>query len=298
MFDSIVKDIQHSFKTGNMVTRLIIINLGIFMVTALMEAFAPTFYNSTIIRWIALPSDFMSFVFKPWTIFTHMFVHDGVWHVVWNLLIFYWFGRIVGDLIGDRHIWPIYLLAGIAGGIGVLVSYQIVPQYIGTYAVGASAAIMGVVLVAGIINPDHEIRLFILGIVKIKFIILAIIFFDLLGIGNKSNTGGHIAHICGMIMGWVYMAQLGKGNDLANIVNGYTERLGNLFDRSHKPKKKSPLSVKYKSDKIKTMSERRADSRNNNQSEIDAILDKIKQKGYDSLTDAEKDVLYKASKKK
>ncbi|MGK0317663.1 MAG: membrane associated rhomboid family serine protease [Saprospiraceae bacterium] len=298
MFDSIIDDIKHEFRSGNMLTRLIIINIGIFMVTALIKAFAPTFYNGTLIHWIALPSSGMDFLFKPWTMFTHMFVHSGFWHIIWNMLIFYWFGRIVGDLIGDRHMLPIYLLGGIAGGVGVLLSYQIVPQYIGSYAIGASAAVMALVIVAGIINPDHEIRLLFLGIVKIKFIILFIIFMDLIGIGNKDNTGGHIAHIFGMLMGWFYMAQMSQGNDLGNKVNNITDKIFGLFDRDRKPrKKKSPLKVKFKSDKIKNMAERRADTNNNNQVQVDQILDKIKQKGYESLSDAEKDILYKASKK-
>lgn len=298
MFDSIIDDIKHQFRSGNMLTRLIIINIGIFMVTALVLAFTPFFYKNTFIHWIALPSSGMSFLFKPWTMLTHMFVHSGIWHVVWNMLILYWFGRIVGDLIGDRHILPIYLLGGLAGGVGVLLSYQVIPQYIGIYAVGASAAVMAMVIVAGIINPDHEIRLLFIGVVKIKFIILFIIFMDLIGIGRKDNTGGHIAHIFGMLMGWFYMAQQHRGNDIGNKVNNITDKVFSLFDRSRKPKKKkSPLSVKYKSDKIKSMAERRNDAQSDMQSEVDKILDKINQKGYESLSEAEKEVLYKASKK-
>ncbi len=298
MFNSIIDDIKQEFRSGNMLTRLIIINIGIFMVTALVKAFAPTFYGNTFIHWIALPSSGMEFLFKPWTMLTHMFVHSGFWHVIWNMLIFYWFGRIVGDLIGDRHMLPIFLLGGLAGGVGVLLSYQIVPQYIGQYAIGASAAVMALVIVAGIINPNHEIRLMFLGIVKIKFIILFIIFMDLIGIGNKDNTGGHIAHIFGMLMGWFYMVQLGKGNDLGSMVNNFVYKITGLFDGNRKPsKKKSPLKVKFKSDKIKTMAERRKDANVSSQEQVDQILDKIKQKGYDSLSDAEKDVLFKASKK-
>lgn len=297
MFDSILEDVKHSFRSGNMMTRLIIINIAVFMVTALIKAFAPTFYQSFVIEWFALPASGMKFITRPWTIFTHMFMHSGMWHVAWNMIIFYWFGKIVGDLIGDRHMLPIYLLGGIAGGVGVILSYQVMPQYIGSYAVGASAAIMALVLVAGVLNPDHEIRLLFLGVVKIKFIILFIVFMDLIGIGEKSNTGGHIAHIFGMVMGWFYMSQLHQGNDLGARVNGFTDRIFGLFDKGSNTKRRSPLTVKYKSDKIKTMSERRSDAQRDTQSQVDSILEKIKRKGYDSLTDAEKDTLYRASKK-
>jgi len=295
MFNSIIQDIKQSFRSGNMLTRLIIINIGVFMVTALIDAFGPTFYRSYVLEFIALPSPISAFIFRPWTMFTHIFVHDGLWHLIWNMLIFYWFARIVGDLIGDRHILPLYLLGGLAGGIGVLMSYQIFPHLIGQYAIGASAAVMAIVIVAGIINPDHEIRLLFLGNVKIKFIILFIIFMDLIGIGKNSNTGGHIAHISGMLMGWLYMSQLGKGNDLGLRVNNFLDSIASIFTTNDKRTRKSPLTVKYKSDKVKSMRDHKTSQSDNMQNQVDIILDKIKQKGYDSLTDVEKEVLYKAS---
>jgi len=298
MVDSILNDLKHEFRSGHMITRLIIINIGIYMLTALIKAFAPTFYDNVLIEWIALPTSFMKFLTRPWTLFTHIFVHSGFWHVVWNLLIFHWLGRIVGDLIGDRHILPIYLLGGIAGAVSIFLAYQIMPGYMNAnYAIGASAAILAVVMVAGLINPDHEIRLLLLGNVKIKFIVVAIIFFDLIGIGNQDNTGGHIAHLGGMILGWFYYKQLGPKIDLGHRVDNVLDKLMGLFYRQPK-KKSSPLTVKYKSDKIKTMSDRRKESDNatDMQKKVDAILDKIKKSGYDSLTEIEKETLYKASK--
>jgi len=285
-------------RSGNMVTRIIIINIIVFMVTTLLSSLLPIPYEAYIAPWIELPGDFMTFITRPWTLITHMFIHSGLRHIFWNMLMLYWFGRIAGDRIGDKHIWPIYLLGGLAGAVAYLASFPFVYGSVQGTAVGASAAIMALVIVAGRINPDYEMRLLFLGNVKIKFIVVALIFIDLMMISKDANTGGHIAHLGGMVFGWLYYNQIGGTNDLETNVNGWTAWIASFFNGSgRKPKKKkSPLSVKYKSEKIKTMSERRQDADDNLQSKVDAVLDKIKKKGYNSLTDAEKEILYKASK--
>lgn len=297
MFASILDDIKGNFRSGNMITRLIIINIAVFIVTALINAFAPSFYNFTLVHWIAVPGDPISLLYKPWTILTYMFVHGGLRHIFWNMVILYWFGRIVGDMIGDKHILPIYIMGGLAGAVAYILSYYFMYGVVGSYMVGASASIMALVIVAGRINPDKELRLILLGTIRIKYIILAFIILDLIFIGKKDNTGGHIAHLGGMVMGWLYYNQIGQGNDLEMRVNGILNWIGGIFDTDRPKKKKSPLKVKFKSDKIKTMSEHRTDSKANMQQQVDDILDKIKKQGYDSLTDAEKETLYQASKK-
>lgn len=297
MFASILDDIKSNFRSGHMITRLIMINVGIFVITALMGSFAPDFYNGTFVKWIAVPGDPVSLLYKPWTILTYMFVHDGFGHIFWNMLFLYWFGRIVGDMIGDKHILPIYIIGGLAGAIAYVVSYYFVINVVGSIMVGASASIMALVIIAGRINPEKELNLLLIGRVKIKWVILALILMDLVFIGKNSNTGGHIAHIGGMIMGWVYYSQIGEENDLETRMNRLFDWIGSLFTFNTAPRRKSPLTVKYKSDKIKNMSEYRADSEEVMQQKVDAILDKIKKKGYDSLTDIEKETLYQASKK-
>ncbi|MEM9546959.1 MAG: rhomboid family intramembrane serine protease [Bacteroidota bacterium] len=298
MFGSIQDDIKHSFRSGNMITRLIMINVAVFVVTALINAFAPTFYNGTLIHWIAVPGNPIGLLFKPWTIITYMFVHSGLWHIFWNMVIMYWFGRIVGDMIGDKHILPIYLIGGLAGAAAYIVSYYFLIGQVGTYMVGASAAIMALVIIAGRINPEKQLNLLLIGPVRIKYVILAFIVMDLVFIGKNSNTGGHIAHIGGMVMGWFYYNQIGQPNDLEKRINGIVDWMAQLFQSNPSPRRKSPLKVKYKSDKIKTMHDFRSSSSSDSlQQEVDKILEKIKRDGYDSLSDAEKETLYQASKK-
>ncbi len=286
MIDSIINDIKSAFRYGNMVMRLIIINLAVFMVTALIQAFAPGFYHGTMIHWIAVPGQFLEFITRPWTLFTSIFVHAGIWHVAWNMILLYWFGRIVGNLIGDRHILPIFLLGGVVGNLVYILSYHFFPGTIGTYAVGASAGIMAIIIVAALISPNHEMRLLLLGDIKIKYIVLAIVFFDLLGIGKGSNTGGHIAHLGGLAMGWLYMSNLNEGRDFSKSFQKILDLLVKN-NRKNTPRK-SPLTVKKSPKKIFE------DASTN---EVDAVLEKIKREGIESLSDIEKEILYQASKK-
>ncbi len=297
MFASIIDDIKESFRSGHMITRLIIINVAIFVVTALINAFAPSFYQGFLVHWIAVPGDPISLLFKPWTIISYMFVHGGLGHIFWNMLFLYWFGRIVGDMIGDKHILPIYIIGGLAGAVAYIVSYYFLIGTVGTYMVGASAAIMALVIIAGRINPEKELHLILIGPVRIKYIILAFILMDLIFIGKNSNTGGHIAHIGGMVMGWIYYNQIGQSNDFEPKINGILDWIYGLFNSTSTTKRKSPLRVQFKSDKIKTMNDHRAGSNDSLQQEVDKILEKIKRNGYESLTDAEKETLYQASKK-
>lgn len=293
MFDSIGKDISATFKTGNMLTKIIMINIAVFVITALSQAFFPFIYSGYLLPFIAVPGEALSLLIKPWTIITHMFVHAGLWHLIWNMLALYWFGRIVGDLIGDRHVLPLYIYGGLMGAFLYVLSYQIFqplnPGYLGSKAIGASAAMLAFAMAGAKLNPDHEMRLLLIGPVKIKWIVLAIILIDLISIGNGSNTGGHIAHLGGMMMGYLYVEKLGSGQDLSVGFNRFMDRISSFFSNRQNQRRKSNLKVKYKAPYKKTEPE-------NLQDQVDAILEKIKKKGYGSLSQKEKDILHDASK--
>ena len=122
MLQSIAQDIRNSFDFGNMVIKLVIINIAVFLITALTEAFFPFFYQSHILPYLAVPGDIRLLIYRPWTVLTHMFVHSGIWHLAWNMITLFWFGNIAGDLLGDRRILPVYIMGGLTGyrhyGIG------------------------------------------------------------------------------------------------------------------------------------------------------------------------------------
>lgn len=297
MLNSVLNDIKQTFRSGNMITRLIIINVAVYIVMALLQAFTPggSGFFTSLTHYLAIPGEPLTLLTRPWTLFTSMFLHIGFWHMAINMLYLYWFGRITGDLIGDRHVLPIYILGGLVGALAYFLSYQLLGSgIIGSYALGASAAVMALVIVAGLVAPEYNMRLLLIGNVKLKYIVLAIIFFDLIGVANSSNTGGHIAHLGGMLMGYIYITQLRNGRDLSS----WFTAIGNKFRGipvSAKEDKKSPIRVVHK---VSTSSIRgkKKTSTLSTEEQVDIILDKIKEKGYDSLSDEEKEVLYKASK--
>jgi len=262
---------------------------------ALIKSFSPSdssFYH-TLVRYLAIPGDPITLLMRPWTIITHLFVHGGFWHVFWNMIILYWFGRIVGDLVGDRHILPLFFAGGLAGAVAYFLSYQLMPG-IGSYAIGASAAVMALVMAAGRLAPDYLMHLILIGPVKLKFIVLALIFFDVLGAGGSINTGGHIAHLAGIGMGWLFVAQMGSRGSISDRFNAVFDWFGGLFGESQQKRRPthSPLTVQYKSEKLTKVDKDEVSTAE----KVDAILDKIKKSGFESLTKTEREILAKASK--
>ena len=299
MFKSIIEDIKFSYKTGNMITRLIIINVAIFVIMALIKAFTPGFYV-ILESYMAIPGDLFTLLTRPWTILTHMFIHSGFFHMGWNMLFLYWFGRITGDLLGDHRILPLYLMGGFLGALAYVISYQLFPGIIGIRALGASAAVMAIVVTAGATAPDYIMRLILIGDVKLKFIVFFVILIDVIGAAGQSNTGGHIAHLAGAGFGLIFVRQLREGMDLVLPLGNFIQKFSNWLSGNvpaGKQGKSSPLSVKYKAaDKSKNVSGS-TKSDLSFQEKLDTILDKIKDKGYDSLTSEEKEFLFQASKK-
>ena len=296
MFDSIVRDIQHSFRSGNMITRLIFVNAIVFVVFVLLRVFTYSFttntnssiYTTIVHEYLATPGYWKELLFKPWTILTSIFVHEGIWHIAWNMLVLYWFGRIVGDLLGDRKILPLFLLGGILGAIVFNAAFSLIYGLNMAYAVGASAGVMAIVVAAGVTSPDYIFHLPLIGGVRLKYIVLAIIVMDILGtIG--SNSGGAFAHLGGAILGAYYVNQLRKGIDIGEWINSLMDLVVSKFDR----KPQSSLKVVHKR---RYPQQTQKSTNSGSQLEIDTILEKIKHKGIDSLSDEEKDVLYRASK--
>lgn len=288
MFRSILNDLENQMRNGNMITRLIIVNLVVWVVFALIKSFTPQFYG-TLIQYFAIPGDLMTLLYRPWTIFTHAFVHSTFMHVFWNMVLLYWFGRIVGDLIGDKHVLPLFICGVLAGAVGYLLSYQMLPR-IGAIAMGASAGVMAVTMAAGRVAPDYELNLLLIGRVRLKFVVLALILMDVIGAGSQVNTGGHIAHLAGVLMGWFFVGQMGSNYGLTERINGIINWIRNPFTtKTRTPKNKRHLKVSHKSEKLSPSTTPSGD-------QVDRILEKIKKSGFNSLTKKEREILAEASK--
>jgi membrane associated rhomboid family serine protease len=295
MIKSIFDDAKREFSYGNMVTRLILVNVGVFIFIHIIQIVLFAANGATrsplyteFIRFFSMSSDVKHILTHPWVLVTSMFLHEGFWHILWNMLYLYWFGRIVGDFLGNRRVFPLYILGGLFGGLFFYASANLMPggsEQI-RYALGASGGVMAIVVAAGVIAPDYIMRLLFLGDVKLKYIVMALVFLDMIGIANDMNTGGHFAHLGGALMGWLYIYQLRNGTDWGRPVAYITDGISRLFSAERKPKMRVVKTggVTKSSPKLQTDQER-----------LDQILDKIKQSGYKSLTKEEKEYLFKAS---
>jgi membrane associated rhomboid family serine protease len=296
MFRSILQDIKDMLKHGSMLNKLVIVNIMVFVVIGvLIRYLIPSLYGA-LIPYFALSSDIWWNLKHPWVFITHMFVHDGLYHIFWNMLLYYWFGTIIGDLIGDKKILPLFIYGGLTGAIIYIISYYFVlpQQYMGATAVGASAAVMATVVAAGVLAPDYKVRLILVGPVSIKYIVVVLLLMDMIGTAGNNNTGGHFAHLGGALFGWFFISNLKRGVDLSEGFNGFWNKLTNVFRA--KKHRRSPLRVSHRSDNNMVKPKKSDSTDPEFQKKLDGILDKINKVGYDQLTDEEKEFLFLASK--
>ena len=296
MVRSIAEDIRKQFSTGNIVTRLVIINvaafviinLGFFFLTHLNAGQTHSFYHS-FTEYISISSSSWEVLTRPWSLITHMFSHEGFWHILWNMLFIYWFGSIVGDFIGDQHILPLYINGGLAGAIMFFLATNIFPYATGQtyYAMGASAAAMAFVVGAATISPEYNMRLLFLGNVKLKYIAAALVFIDLIGTAGQINTGGHFGHLGGAFLGFIYVVRLRSGQPFGMWVNDALLFVEGIFAISRKPQRN--LKVVHRNEDLLESGPLSKEER------LDVILEKIKSQGLSKLTDEEKKFLNEMS---
>ncbi len=293
------EDIAGMWRQGGMLTRLIFINIAVFLVVRLLDLVFFLFgvEGPFVLGWLKSTSDPALLQRTPWTVVTYMFTHWSLWHLFFNMLVLYYIGRIFEDLLGGKRLLGNYLLGGFSGLLLYFLSYNLLPAFEryaqGSTILGASAAVMGVFIGIAAYRPDLEIRLLILGAIKLKWLALIYVFIDLVSIREGSNSGGHIAHLGGAFYGYLAARQLARGNDWSLRFVEALEAIGRAFRPRKGPRmrvaKKAPRNVHAREEAFHAA---KADK----QARVDAILDKISRSGYDSLSKEEKDFLFKASK--
>ena len=289
----IITDLKEAFRRGNVFIQLIYINVGIFVATALINILLQLFNRSAagIFELLALPASFTRFILQPWSLFTYMFMHAGFMHILFNMLWLYWFGGLFLTFFSERQLGGLYLLGGIAGAVLFLVAYNIFPYFrtvaAYSYLMGASASVMAIVFAVSFYRKDLEISLFLIGRIKLIYLALFTFVIDLLAI-TSTNAGGHIAHIGGALFGIWFAARIKEGKDLTAPMNRLLDWVVNLGKR--KPK----MRVTYK----RPETDYEYNARKHRETvDLDAILDKLKRSGYESLSAEEKKKLFEASKK-
>jgi len=279
------------FKQLSIVLKIIVINTLIFLIFYLGSFFFKL-SPSTLVSWFVLPTSFLEIVFQPWSFVTYAFLHAGFWHLFWNMYLLYWFGLYVLNLFTSKRFLTIYLLGAINGGLFYVLAYNLFPVFnnISSNLMGASAAVLAIVIFIATYTPDAIVRIFTFRI-KLWQVGLVMVLLDLFQLPSSGNAGGLIAHMGGAIFGYVYAIHLKKGNDIGIWFENFMDLLVNLFKSNkykhfkqvHKTKQSAPKNTKR-------------NPTTNHQIKIDRILDKIGKSGYDSLTKAEKDFLFKAGK--
>jgi membrane associated rhomboid family serine protease len=290
----IIDDLKRNFKESSVLIRLIYINTAVFIFINVFNLFVYLFTKSTLDNvfnyYLAYPSNVIVFFHKPWTIITYMFIHADIWHILFNLLWLYWFGQIFLQYLSQKQLLGLYILGGIAGALLYSLAYNLFPAFnlerFGSTMVGASAAIMAIVIAIAAIAPNYTLNLLLLGPVKLKYIAIFTIIIDAISIQN-SNAGGHISHLGGALMGYMFAVRYKKGKDITLGLSKFLDFIGAFF----KPKPKMKVSYKRPSD-YKEYNKVKIDE----QKEIDRILDKIAKGGYNSLSKEEKDFLFRSSK--
>jgi membrane associated rhomboid family serine protease len=292
---SIADEIKASFRQGSVLTRLIYLNLAVFILIQVVTIFSHLLggsgFTRILITYLAVPTNGMTLLTRPWTLVSYMFTHEGFFHILFNLLWLYWFGKILLSYLTEKQLLSIYLLGGLAGALLYIVSFNIFPglkeQVQTSMAIGASASVMAIVMAIAFIEPNYRIYVILVGPVKILYV--ALIGFALSSLVDFSvNTGGKIAHIGGALLGYYFAVQYNKGKDITMGFSRFLDKFFSWFKPGKKMrvthKKKTTSDYEYNKQKVQK------------QKEVDRILDKISKKGYDSLTKEEKEILFKMGK--
>ena len=305
--NTILDDFKNAWhKPNNGLSQLIIINVAVFITLGILAVFSTLSEMGAIFEFaykqFTIPAPIGEFILRPWTIVTYAFAHsfNNLWHIIMNMLVLYWFGKVFVDFLGSQKLINLYVMGAIAGGATYLLVYNLVPYYsdrINMFdgMVGASAAVYAISVATATYWPDHRFFLMFFGPVKIKYLVGMYLFLSFLG-SVGANAGGNLAHLGGALIGFIYAKQLTKGIEMGSWVFKSMEFIKSFFVQ------RSTIKVSHrqkKSSSARSTKSSGSSSKNTNysQAEIDKILDKISERGYESLSKDEKEKLFNASKK-
>lgn len=289
------------FLDKNIISRLILINTAVFIIIQIASTLSWLFGGSSndivspLGSWLSLPSNLETLITRPWTIFTYMFLHEGFFHILFNMLLLYFGGMVFREFLSERKLLFTYLIGGLFGALFFVAAFNIFPVFAEVksiaLALGASASVLAIVITVAAYVPDYNVYLMFFGKVKLKYLAIAMIVIDLLSI-QSGNAGGHIAHLGGAMWGFIYGWSLRNGKDFYSSLYKINFNFSNPFKSKNKFSTERPKSGRPMTD------DEYNKTRSANQHEIDRILDKISQSGYSSLTKQEKELLFKSSNKR
>jgi membrane associated rhomboid family serine protease len=242
----ILTDIKRTFKEGSALTRLIYINLGVFIVVQIIGVGYYLSGQSNILPdWLSVSSNITEIIRRPWTPVTYMFLHVGFIHILFNILGLYWFGKLFLYRLESNKLLSVYLLGGLSGAVFYVVSYNLFPVFdsVNGLLMGASASVLAILVAIAFYDPDNEIHLSFIGTFQLKYIALFYVLLSVIGI-SATNPGGNIAHLGGAAWGWFYIFQLRRGRDMGAGLVKFLDKIASGFANIFKPK--DNLKVAFK----------------------------------------------------
>jgi membrane associated rhomboid family serine protease len=284
---SFLDNVKYRFVNFSIPEKIILINVVCFTLPMVLNVlfFLFNIPSSAYMNWLQLSPNLGTFITRPWTLLSYSFIHSGFFHLLWNMVLLFYAGRLLLNLFPDRIFINNYFLGIIAGGLIFIGSYAFFPVFSGTYPpmIGASAGVMAVFIFICTYTPNQEFRFFFVNL-KLKYLGLAFFFLDVIQI-PYGNAGGHLAHIGGAVLGFFYARQLSIGRDIGSGFQGVWQ---SIFAKKH-------LKTVYRAPQNKSAASKNS-GESDHQNKIDSILDKISKSGYDSLSKEEKDYLFRAGK--
>jgi membrane associated rhomboid family serine protease len=275
MLKEISNEIRSAFQSNrNGVIQLIVINLIFFLLAGTIKVFGwasgTPGLDAFFLDYLGLSSNLLDLVYHPWTLLSYSLIHLDLGHFVFNMLGLYWFGQILQDFLGPRKILYFYLFGALAGGLLFLLIFNLIgvnsmaPPV--STLLGASGAVYGIICGAAFLVPNYTMNLLFFGPVRLKYIAMATVLISFVQIPN-GNPGGNIAHLGGALGGILYLKYLQGSFRFRKI-----------------PKIKShPRGKIVKMETSRTLI--------SEQDELDLLLDKISEKGINSLSKEERNRL-------
>lgn len=293
---NVIDFIKSKFKNGDALTRLIFVNLAVFVLVQTIKILFLLFnqYSSFAVDYLAAPANLFYFAHKPWTAISYMFLHEDFFHIAFNMLALYWFGKLFLIYFSQKQLVGIYFIGGFLGFLFFIGAYNLFPYFQNaidtSVLLGASASNMAIILAVAVKSPNMEMRMLLIGNVKLKYIAAFAVLISFFSI-TSSNAGGEIAHLGGALTGYFFVVSLQQGKDITFGLNKFLDWVYDLF---------KPRRLKVKKNATFTGSKMSDGDYNqfkaNRMKEIDRILDKIKTSGYESLSADEKKRLFEQGK--
>src|SRR5690554_5886607 len=285
-------NLSYQFKTASVLVKLIIVNAIVYLLVSLgsfIFGMSPSYFS----RWFVLSDDLGTILLQPWTLISYGFLHFDFFHILFNMIWLYWFGQFVLNLFAGKRLLTVYMLGALFGGLLFVLAYNLFPvfeEHRG-YLIGASGAVTAIMVFIATYTPNTEFRIFTFTI-KLWHIALFLFLLDLVRIPSSGNAGGLLAHVGGGVFGYIYAVQLAKGNDIGKWFENFIDWITNFF----KPQTKKPFRKVHRTPHSSPKPSKSKGQKSEYQKKVDTILDKISKSGYESLTKAEKDFLFKAGK--